>query len=159
MPVGGLLVGVAGAEDGFFVEGAAGELEADGQVVGGEAAGDGYGREAGDVVGAGVLGEGGHGADFLLAGEDALLEQGRRGHGLGGSGEEVDVVEQAACGAVEYGAALLGAEVVGGADEQAGLEAQSDGFVELVAVAGQQVAEGGGRPRTSAWWSRWRRRR
>ena len=33
VPLGGLFVGVAGAEDGRFVEGAAGELEADGQAA------------------------------------------------------------------------------------------------------------------------------
>ena len=51
VPVGGLLIGVGGAEESCLVEGTAYELQADGQVAGGEAAIDGHGGHAGHIEG------------------------------------------------------------------------------------------------------------
>ena len=59
MPLGGLLVGVGRSQHSHFVEGAARELQADGHAVVAEPAGHRDGREAGEVEGSGVLGQGG----------------------------------------------------------------------------------------------------
>ena len=53
MPGGGLLVGVGDAEHDFLAPFGADDLEADGELVGGEAAGDGDAADAGEVDGDG----------------------------------------------------------------------------------------------------------
>ena len=93
VPVGGALIGVGGAEDGFFVPVPAGEREADRQTAFAKAAGHGDDRNAGDVEGTGVAGD--------QRPEWWGVFNGRRQDCLGGCDQDVDVAEELAQGELE----------------------------------------------------------
>lgn len=107
VPVGEVLVGVADAEDGGFIEWATDQLEADGEVVAEAAWDDEAGNackverecaDIGEVHGEGIV-------NFCADGEGD-------GGGSGGS-EEIDLFKDALEVAPDEGAHLLGAAVVG----------------------------------------------
>ena len=82
VPGGGLLEGAAGLEDGGIVSGAGDELQADGKIFVGEAAGDGKCGQAAKVA---------NGAERIGEGEarEEIQVQGSGGDGLRSSDEHI----------------------------------------------------------------------
>ena len=131
MPVGGLLVGMGGAQHRLLVVGAARQLEADGQAIVGEAAGHGDGGEAVDIEGPGELGKGRGRAHGGVAYLDSSIPDAVGSDRLGGSYQDVYLIEQVPALPIEDSSGLLGLDVVGAGYEESGLYAQAHRWSDL----------------------------
>ena len=127
VPIGGLLVGVPGAQDGALREGAATKLEADGQTVVGESAWDGYRGHSGQGVASGV----GSTEEEPLAHVVGRLEGrgegvvARRGIGRGGADQHVNPAERVLELTAQQDAGFHGPVLHLGRHQGSGLEASA----------------------------------
>jgi hypothetical protein len=122
-PVGLALEGGGGGDEMVFAVGGGDELEADGEVVFGEAAGEGEGREAEEVPLGGV-------AEV----DEIVLAEGEGGAGGGGGEEDVGVAEPGGGVGAEAAEGGEGGLVAGGGDGGAAGEVGFGGGVEEFGV-------------------------
>ena len=115
------------------------------QPIGGKPARRRYGRRPGDIINPRVLGQHRRHRPRPPAHLNPLLQQRRRGHRLGGAGQQINIPQQPGHLLAENLPPLLRAQILGGGNEQPLLQPFPHRRIKLLPVLEQRIPVGGAR--------------